>query len=119
MDNDNLFQNKIIKNKVKNIIYSLELENKIIPMIFDNTVNDYDLRRLAIQILINAMFICPKKFCENLIEHNISEQITKLENYLLSQTQLNNKIKQLYILLLDLIYNLIENESPYYRRFIY
>ena len=112
MDNDNLFQNKIIKNKVKNIIYSLELENKIIPMIFDNTVNDYDLRRLAIQILINAMFICPKKFCENLIEHNISEQITKLENYLLSQTQLNNKIKQLYILLLDLIYNLIENESP-------
>ena len=112
MDNDNLFQNKIIKNKVKNIIYSLELENKIIPMIFDNTVNDYDLRRLAIQILINAMFICPKKFCEYLIEHNISEQITKLENYLLSQTQLNNKIKQLYILLLDLIYNLIENESP-------
>ena len=112
MDNDNLFQNKIIKNKVKNIIYSLELENKIIPMIFDNTLNDYDLRRLAIQILINAMFICPKKFCENLIEHNISEQITKLENYLLSQTQLNNKIKQLYILLLDLIYNLIENESP-------
>ena len=112
MDNDNLFQNKIIKNKVRNIIYSLELENKIIPMIFDNTVNDYDLRRLAIQILINAMFICPKKFCENLIEHNISEQITKLENYLLSQTQLNNKIKQLYILLLDLIYNLIENESP-------
>ena len=78
MDNDNLFQNKIIKNKVRNIIYSLELENKIIPMIFDNTVNDYDLRR----------------------------------NYLLSQTQLNNKIKQLYILLLDLIYNLIENESP-------
>ena len=112
MDNDNLFQNKIIKNKVRNIIYSLELENKIIPMIFDNTVNDYDLRRLAIQILINAMFICPKKFCENLIEHNISVQITKLENYLLSQTQLNNKIKQLYILLLDLIYNLIENESP-------
>ena len=112
MDNDNLFQNKIIKNKVRNIIYSLELENKIIPMIFDNTVNDYDLRRLAIQILINAMFICPKKFCENLIEHNISEQITKLENYLLSQTQLDNKIKQLYILLLDLIYNLIENESP-------
>ena len=48
MDNDNLFQNKIIKNKVKNIIYSLELENKIIPMIFDNTVNDYDLRRLII-----------------------------------------------------------------------
>jgi hypothetical protein len=81
-------------------------------MIFDNTVNDFDLRRLAIQILINAMFICPKKFCENLIENNISEQITKLENYLLSQTQLNNKIKQLYILLLDLIYNLIENESP-------
>jgi hypothetical protein len=112
MEEDNLFQNKIIKKKVKDIIYSLELEKKIIPMIFDNTVNDFDLRRLAIQILINAMFICPKKFCENLIENNISEQITKLENYLLSQTQLNNKIKQLYILLLDLIYNLIENESP-------
>jgi hypothetical protein len=112
MEDDNLFQNKILKKKVKEIIYSLELEKKLVPMIYDNTVNDNDMRRLAIQILINAIYICPKKFCEKLIEYNIAEQITKLENYFLSQTQFNNKIKHLYILLLDLIFNLIQNESP-------
>ena len=112
MDNDNLFQNKILKKKVKDIIYNLELEKKLVPMIYDNTVNDYDMRRLAMQILINAMYICPKKFCELLMENNIAEQIIKLENYFLSQTQFNNRLKHFYILLLDLIFNLIQNESP-------
>jgi hypothetical protein len=112
MDNDNLFQNKILKKKVKDIIYNLELEKKLVPMIYDNTINDYDMRRLAMQILINAMYICPKKFCELLMENNIAEQIIKLENYFLSQTQFNNRLKHFYILLLDLIFNLIQNESP-------
>ena len=112
MEDDNLFQNKILKKKVKDIIYNLELEKKLVPMIYDNTINDHTMRRLAIQILINAMYICPKKFCEKLVENNIAEQIIKLENYFLSQTQFNNRLKNLYILLLDLIFNLIQNESP-------
>ena len=112
MENDELFQNKILKKKVRDIIYNLELERKVIPLIYDNTINNHDLRRIAIQILINAIYICPKKFCEILMENSIAEQISKLENYFLSQTQFNNRIKHLYILLLDLIYNLIENESP-------
>ena len=113
MDKEQLFKNKILKNKVRNMIYDLEFENKILPMIYDNTINDEDLRLIAIQILINAIFICPKKFCETLIDNNISEQIIKLENYLISQTQFKNKTKDLYLLLLDLIFNLIENESSY------
>lgn len=111
MESEGLFSNKILKKKVQNMIYDLELEKKIVPMIYDSTVNEADLRRIAVQILINATYICPKKFCEKLVENNISEQITKLENFLISQTQFTNRLKHLYILLLDLIHNLIENES--------
>ena len=113
MDKDELFQNKTLKNKVRSVIYDLELEKRIVPMIYDNTINDLDMRLNAIQILINAIYICPKKLCETLIENDISEQIVKLENYLLAQTQFKNKTKDLYNLLLDLIYNLIEDESAY------
>ena len=111
MDKDELFENKILKNKVRNMIYDLKLEKRIVPMIYDNTINDLDLRLNAIQILINAIYICPKQLCETFIKNNISEQIIKLENYLLAQTQFKNKTKDLYNLLLDLIYNLIEDES--------
>ena len=113
MDKENLFQDKNLKNKIRNLIYDLELEKKIVPMIYDNTINNEGLRNIAIQILINAMYICPKKLCETFIENDISKQITKLEQYLISQTQFKKKIKDLYILLLDLIFNLIENESSY------
>ena len=54
-----------------------------------------------------------KDFCEVLIDNDITVQIIKLENYLISQTQFKNKNKELYNSLLDLIYNLIENESAY------
>ena len=111
MEMEGLFSNKILKKKVKNIISDLELEKKIVPMIYDSTINEFDLRKIAIQILINATYICNKKFCEKLVDNNISEQIIKLENYLISQTQSTNKFKNLYLLLLDLINNLIENES--------
>ena len=82
-------------------------------MIYDNTVNEPDLRLIALQILINATHICPKKFCVLLIENNISAQIIKFENYLLEQTQFQKKTKELYDLLLDLIWNLIDNESAH------
>jgi hypothetical protein len=76
-------------------------------------VNEPTFRLIALQIFVNATFICSKNFCENLIENNIAEQIIKLENYLINQTQITNRIKNLYRLLMDLIYNLIENESVY------
>ena len=113
LDNEKLLQDKNINNRVIKIIYDLEFEKKILPMIYDNTVDQPDLRFLAIQILINGINICPKKFCEILIANNIAEQIIKLENYLLSQNQFKNNTKILYNLLLDLIDNLIENESTY------
>ena len=113
LDNEKLLQDKNINNRVIKIIYDLEFEKKILPMIYDNTVDQPDLRLLAIQILINGINICPKKFCEILIANNIAEQIIKLENYLLSQNQFKNNTKILYNLLLDLIDNLIENESTY------
>ena len=113
IDNEKLLQDKNINNRVIKIIYDLEFEKKILPMIYDNTVDQPDLRFLAIQILINGINICPKKFCEILIANNIAEQIIKLENYLLSQNQFKNNTKLLYNLLLDLIDNLIENESTY------
>ena len=113
LDNEKLLQDKNINNRVIKIIYDLEFEKKILPMIYDNTIDQPDLRFLAIQILINGINICPKKFCEILIANNIAEQIIKLENYLLSQNQFKNNTKILYNLLLDLIDNLIENESTY------
>ena len=113
MENETYFKNKIIKKKVQKIIKNLELEKKILPMIYDNTVNEISFRSIALQILVNATYICTKNFCEKLIEYNISQQIIKLENYLISQTQITNRTKNLYRLLMDLIYNLIENESVY------
>ena len=113
LDNEKLLQDKNINNRVIKIIYDLEFEKKILPMIYDNTIDQPDLRFLAIQILINGINICPKKFCEILIANNIAEQIIKLENYLLSQNQFKNNTKIIYNLLLDLIDNLIENESTY------
>ena len=113
MDKEELFKNKNLKKKIQKIIKNLELEKKIVPMIYDNTINEPLLRSIALQIFVNATFICTKNFCEKLIENNIAEQIMKLENYLINQTQITNRIKNLYRLLMDLIYNLLENESVF------
>lgn len=113
MGDNKYFKDKSLKKKVQNIIGNLELEKKIIPMIYDNTIEDSGLRVIALQILINATYICSKRFCETLIDNNISEQILKLENYLIAITQVTNRAKNIYHLLIDLIYNLIENESEY------
>jgi len=113
MGDNKYFKDKSLKKKVQIIIDNLELEKKIIPMIYDNTIEDSGLRVIALQILINATYICSKRFCETLIDNNISEQILKLENYLIAITQVTNRAKNIYHLLIDLIYNLIENESEY------
>ena len=113
MGENTYFKNKLLKKKIQNIISNLELEKKIIPLIYDSTVEESGLRVIALQILINSTCICSKRFCETLIDNNIAEQILKLENYLIARTQVTNKSKNLYKLLMDLIYNLIENESMY------
>jgi hypothetical protein len=111
MENNTYFKDKPLKKRIQNIITNLELEKKIIPLIYDNTIEEPILREIALQILINSTYICSKRFCETLIDNNISEQILKLENYLITRTQNTIKAKNIYKLLMDLIYNLIENES--------
>ena len=111
MENEKYIKNSNLKKKVQNIVKNLNLEEKIVPLIYDSTVNEPGLRIIALQILVNATFICTKKFCEELIDNNISTQIIKLEQYLIDQMQLTTKTKKLYRLLMDLILNLIENES--------
>ena len=111
MENDKYLDNINIKKKIQSIINKLQLEEKVLPLIYDSTINTPNLRIIGLQILVNSIYICPKKFCKKLIDNNISVQIIKLENYLINQIQITNKIKNLYKLLLDLIYNLIENES--------
>lgn len=113
MGENTYFKNKLLKKKIQNIISNLELEKKIIPLIYDSTVEESGLRVIALQILINSTCICSKRFCETLIDNNIAEQILKLENYLIARTQVTSKSKNIYKLLMDLIYNLIENESMY------
>ena len=111
MEDSTYFKNKSLKKKIQNIITNLELEKKIIPLIYDNTIEAPGLRVIALQILINSTYICSKRFCETLVDNNISEQILKLENYLITRTQVTIKVKSIYKLLMDLLYNLIENES--------
>ena len=113
MGENTYFKNKLLKKKIQNIIFNLELEKKIIPLIYDSTIEESGLRVIALQILINSTYICSKRFCETLIDNNIAEQILKLENYLITRTQVQSKSKSLYKLLMDLIFNLIENESMY------
>lgn len=113
MGENTYFKNKLLKKKIQNIISNLELEKKIIPLIYDSTIEESGLRVIALQILINSTCICSKRFCETLIDNNIAEQILKLENYLIARTQVTSKSKNIYKLLMDLIYNLIENESMY------
>ena len=113
MGENTYFKNKLLKKKIQNIISNLELEKKIIPLIYDSTIEESGLRVIALQILINSTYICSKRFCETLIDNNIAEQILKLENYLITRTQVQSKSKSLYKLLMDLIFNLIENESMY------
>ena len=111
MENEKYIQNKQLKQKITKIIQNLDLDEKIVPLVYDSTVNDINLRVIALQILVNATFICSRKFCKKLIDNNIAEQIIKSEQFLINQMQLTKKIKHFYKLLMDLIYNLIENES--------
>ena len=111
LEEEKYFNDTNLRKKVQKIINTLELEKKVVPLIYNGSINQPSLRIVALHILVNSTFICTKKFCEKLINNDISEQIIKLENYLIEQIQITNRTKNLYKLLMDLIYNLIENES--------
>ena len=89
---------------------NLELEKKISPMIYDNTINELLFFQLLYKSLL-MLLLYAQKILWKIIENNIAEQIIKLENYILNQTQITNRRKNLNRLLMDLIYNLLENES--------
>ena len=63
--------------------------------------------------MINNMIILKdSEFLNNLIDNNICEQISFLQDYLLeNDNQNNNIIKSLYKIHIDLIYNLISTQS--------
>lgn len=79
-------------------------------MIYDNTINELLFFQLLYKSLL-MLLLYAQKFLWKIIENNIAEQIIKLENYILNQTQITNRRKNLNRLLMDLIYNLLENES--------
>lgn len=106
---------KELKSKIKSLIKSLDFENIIIPCIFDNSKDDGDVRKGVLKILINTTKICSLNFCLYLIEKGkISQQLTKLQNYLIQTcniTNNKNKNKNLYKLHIHLIYNLLYSQN--------
>ena len=111
LEEQKFLNNSILKKKTQKILNDLHLEEKIIPLIYDSSIKEPAIRDITLNILVNATFIASKNLCQKLIDNDIAKQIIKLEQYLISQIHLTNRIKSLYRLLLNLIYNLVENES--------
>ena len=111
LEEKKFLNNSILKKKTQKILNDLHLEEKIIPLIYDSSIKEPAIRDITLNILVNATFIASKNLCQKLIDNDIAKQIIKLEQYLISQIHLTNRIKSLYRLLLNLIYNLVENES--------
>ena len=99
-----------------NEIKTIQFDNYLISFIFDNTANNFELRYEMILIIINMIQLKDSNFLNSLIENGISEQITKLQNYLLDyfNRNINNidKInKSIFNAHIDLIYNLASNNE--------
>lgn len=114
------YKNKYDKEseiEFKNIIKDIKLDKHIISYINDNSVNDYEFRYEIIEIINNMILLNDNDFINNLIENNISEQISHLQDFLLkydnnnSNSNSNNIIKFLYKSHIELIYNLISTQS--------
>ena len=116
------YKNKYDKEseiEFKNIIKDIKLDKHIISYINDNSVNDYEFRYEIIEIINNMILLNDNDFINNLIENNISEQISHLQDFLLkydnnnsnNNSNSNNIIKFLYKSHIELIYNLISTQS--------
>ena len=104
---------KELENEYRTIINSIRLDKHIISYISDNFINDNDFKYEIIEIINNMLILNNSDFLNSLIENNICEQISNLQDYLLENdsNENNNIIKTLYKAHIDLIYNLISTQS--------
>ena len=113
--NSSLYSSEYI-NLFKNQVKYIEFDNYVLSFIFDNTKNNYELRYEIIIIIINMIQLRDSNFLNSLIENEISEQITKLQNYLLvyfsnNSNNIDKMNKSVFNAHIDLIYNLISNNE--------
>jgi len=103
------------EKEFRQIINGIRLNNHIITYIYDNSINNNDFRYEIIEIINNMLLLNDSEFLNNLIENNICEQISNLQDYLLENDNNNNNnnnlIKLLYESHIDLIYNLVSTQS--------
>ena len=100
------------EKEFRQIINGIRLNNHIITYIYDNSINNNDFRYEIIEIINNMLLLNDSEFLNNIIENNICEQISNLQDYLLENDNNNNHlIKLLYESHIDLIYNLVSTQS--------
>ena len=104
--------NKESETDFKKRINNIRIEKHIISYIYENTIDNNEFRYEIIEMINNMIILNDSEFLNNLIDNNICEQISCLQNYLLeNDNQNNNIIKSLYKIHIDLIYNLISTQS--------
>ena len=110
-----------LNNEFKQIINGIRFNKHIISYIYDNSINNNDFRYEIIELINNMILLNDSEFLNNLIDNNICEQISNLQDYLLENDNNNNNndnnnntiIKILYESHIDLIYNLVSTQSVY------
>ena len=104
--------NKGSENDLKKIINSIRLNKHIISYIYEDSAKNDEFRCEIIEMLNNMIMLNDSEFLNDLIDNNICEQISYLQDYLLeNNNQSNTIIKSLYKSHIDLIYNLISTQS--------
>jgi hypothetical protein len=100
-------------NEIKEIISKkINLDKHIISYIYDNSINDNNFRYEIIELINNLILLNDNnELINNLIEYNICQQISNLQDYLLEEDKIDNIIKLIYKNHIDLIYNLISTQS--------
>ena len=104
---------KELENEFKTIINNIRLDKHIISYINDNSIDDNDFKFEVIEIINYMLILNDSDFLNNLIENNICEQISNLQDYLLENdsNENSNIMVPLYKAHIDLIYNLISTQS--------
>ena len=101
----------------RKLMNNIEIDKHIILFIYDNSINDFELRIEIIELMNNLLTINNSEFAIKLIDNGISEQISNIQDYLLeneNSCSLDEKnMKLLYSLHIDLIDNLISTQSKY------
>ena len=101
-------------NEIKGIISKkINLNKHIISYIYDSSINDNNFRYEIIELINNLILLNNNnnELINNLIEYNICQQISNLQDYLLEEDKIDNIIKLIYKSHIDLIYNLISTQS--------